>query len=171
MDRATKQTHVDALRDIFGQAQVVIVTQQNGMTVAEITDLRSRMRQAGARFKVTKNRLARLALKDSKFTGLADRFKGPTGIAYSKDPVAAAKAVAAFAKDNQKLTILAGSLDGKVLSVSDVDALAKLPSLDQLRGIIIGLVRAPAQKLAAVAQAPAGQLARVFGAYGKKDAA
>lgn len=171
MDRATKQTHVDRLRDIFGKAQVVILTQQNGMTVAEITDLRSRMRQAGARFKVTKNRLARLALKDTKFTGLAERFKGPTGIAYSADPVAAAKAVAAFAKDNQKLTILAGSLDGKVLSVSDVDALAKLPSLDQLRGMIIGLLQAPAQKVARVLQAPAGQLARVFAAYGKKDAA
>jgi large subunit ribosomal protein L10 len=161
---------VAELRDIFGKAALVVVTQSSGMTVAEATDLRKKVRAAGARFKVTKNRLARLALKDTRFSGLADRFKGPTAIAYSTDPVAAAKVVAAYAKDNQKLQIVAGCLAGSVLDRAGVDALAKLPSLDELRGRLIALLQTPATRLAVVAQAPAAQLARVFGAYGKKAA-
>ena len=171
MDRAAKAEQVAQLRDIFGKANLVVVTQSSGLTVAEATDLRKKVRAAGARFKVTKNRLARLSLKDTKFNGLADRFKGPTAIAYSTDPVAAAKVVAAFAKDNKKLTIVAGCLDGSVLDQAGVDTLAKLPSLDELRGRLIGMIQTPAQRLAVLAQAPASQLARVFAAYGKKEAA
>lgn len=171
MDRAAKAEQVSALRDIFGKAALVVVTQSKGLTVAEATDLRKKVRAAGARFKVTKNRLARLALKDTKFSGLADRFKGPTAIAYSTDPVAAAKVVAAYAKTNQKLTIVAGCLDGSMLDAGGVDSLATLPSLDELRARLIALIQTPATRLAVVAGAPASQLARVFGAYGKKEAA
>jgi large subunit ribosomal protein L10 len=171
VDRAAKANQIAALRDIFGKAALVVVTQSSGLTVAEATDLRKKVRAAGARFKVTKNRLARLALKDTRFSGLADRFKGPTAIAYSTDPVAAAKVVAAYVKDNQKLQIVAGCLDGSVLDRAGVDALAKLPSLDELRGRLIALIQTPATRLAVLAQAPAAQLARVFGAYGKKEAA
>jgi large subunit ribosomal protein L10 len=162
---------VAELHDIFGQASLVVVTQSSGMTVAEATDLRQKVRAAGAKFKVTKNRLARLALKDTKFSGLADRFKGPTAIAFSTDPVAAAKVVSAYAKDNQKLQIVAGCLDGDLLDAEQVDTLAKLPSLDELRGRLIALIQTPATRLAVVAGAPASQLARVFGAYGEKEAA
>jgi len=162
---------VAELHDIFGKASLVVVTQSSGMTVAESTDLRQKVRAAGAKFKVTKNRLARLALKDTKFSGLADRFKGPTAIAYSTDPVAAAKVVAAYAKTNQKLQIVAGCLDGGLLDAAGVDSLATLPSLDELRGRLIALLQTPATRLAVVSGAPASQLARVFGAYGKKEAA
>ncbi len=171
MDRAAKAEQVSALRDIFGKAALVVVTQSSGMTVQEATDLRKKVRAAGARFKVTKNRLARLALKDTKFSGLADRFKGPTAIAYSTDPVAAAKVVAAYAKTNQKLQIVAGCLDGSLLDAAGVDSLATLPSLDELRARLIALLQTPATRLAVLAGAPASQLARVFGAYGKKEAA
>jgi large subunit ribosomal protein L10 len=171
VDRAAKADLVAELRGIFGKASLVVVTQSSGMTVGEATDLRKKVRAAGARFKVTKNRLARLALKDTQFSGLADRFKGPTAIAYSTDPVAAAKVVAAYAKTNQKLQIVAGCLDGAMLDPAGVDALAVLPSLDELRSRLIALIQTPATRLAVVAQAPAAQLARVFGAYGKKEAA
>ncbi len=168
MDRTAKANQVARLRDIFGKANLVVVTQASGMTVTEVTDLRRRMRTAGARFKVTKNRLARIALKDTKFSGLADRFKGPTAIAYSTDPVAAAKGVTAFSRDNQKLTILAGCLDGKLLDRAAVDDLSRLPSLDDLRAKLIAMIQTPATRLAVITAAPAAQLARVFGAYGKK---
>jgi large subunit ribosomal protein L10 len=171
VDRAAKAEQVAELHGIFGKATLVVVTLSSGMTVGEATDLRKKVRAAGARFKVTKNRLARLALKDTKFSGLADRFKGPTAIAYSTDPVAAAKVVAAYAKGNQKLQIVAGCLDGSVLDAAGVDALATLPSLDELRGRLIALLQTPATRLAVLTQAPAAQLARVFGAYGKKEAA
>lgn len=168
--RAVKADQVAELRDVFAKASVVIVTQPKGLTVAEATDLRRRMRQAGARFKVTKNTLARLALKDTRFGGLSDRFKGETAIAYSTDPVAAAKVVMGYAKDNPKLAVLAGCFEGQVMDKAGVEALSTLPSLDELRGKIVGILQAPAQRLAVLAQAPAGQLARVFGAYGKKAA-
>jgi large subunit ribosomal protein L10 len=171
VDRAAKADQVAKLRDIFGKASLVIVTQAAGMTVLEMTDLRRKMRASGARFKVTKNRLARLALKDTKFSGLADRFKGPTAIAYSADPVAAAKVAVGYAKDNQKLLVVGGCLDGKLLDKSGVDGLSKLPSLDELRARLIALVQTPATRLVTITQAPAAQLTRVFGAYGKKPAA
>jgi large subunit ribosomal protein L10 len=171
VDRAAKANQIAELRGIFGKANLVVLTQASGMTVAETSDLRRRMRGAGALFKVTKNRLARLALADTKFSGLADRFKGPTAIAYSTDPVAAAKVVASFIRDNQKLQIVAGCLDGQVMDRAGVDELSKLPSLDELRAKLIALVQTPATRMAVVLAAPAGQLARVFAAYGEKEAA
>ncbi len=169
MDRSTKEKHVEQMRDIFQSAELVVLTHQNGLTVAQVSDLRAKMRDAGARFKVTKNRLAKLALEDTKFSALADQFTGPTAIATSQDPVAAAKVAVEFAKTNDKLVIIGGCLDERVLSGDDIGALAKLPSLDELRAKIIGLLQAPATKVATVLQAPAGQLARVFGAYGAKQ--
>jgi large subunit ribosomal protein L10 len=171
VDRAAKANQVAQLRDIFGKASLVVVTQASGMTVAEMTDLRRRMRATGARFKVTKNRLARLALKDTRFSGLADRFKGPTAIAYSADPVAAAKVVVGYTKDSRKLQVIGGCLDGKLLDKAGIDDLSKLPSLDELRARLIALIQTPASRLVTITQAPAAQLARVFGAYGKKQTA
>jgi large subunit ribosomal protein L10 len=127
------------------------------------------MREAGGSFKVTKNRLAKIALKGTKFEGLADQFTGPTAIAVSSDPVAAAKIAVEFAKKNEKLQIICGSLETESLDADAVKALAKLPSLDELRGKLIGLIQAPATKIAGVLQAPGGQLARVFGAYGSSE--
>lgn len=169
MDRGKKEALVAELRQTFDENELVVVTHQSGLTVAEASDLRRKMREAGARFKVTKNRLAKLALKDTKFEHLTDDFTGPTAIAVSVDPVAAAKVAVEFANKNDKLQIVSGALGEKGLDADGVKALAKLPSLDELRGKIVGLLQAPAGKLASVTQAPAGQLARVFGAYAAKD--
>lgn len=171
MDRSQKHDLVESLQKMFSESTLVVVTQQTGLTVAEVTDLRRRMRTAGATFKVTKNRLARLALKDTPYKQLAPLFTGPTAIACSKDPVAAAKIAVTFADSNEKLIILGGSLGEKELDVAAVKTLATLPSIDALRAKLIGLVQAPATKIAGVLQAPAGQLARVFGAYGAKGEA
>ena len=159
---------VHSLHLSLAEAAVLVVTHQSGMTVAEVTDLRRQMRAAGASFKVTKNRLARLALKGTRFEGLVSLFTGPTAIAYSADPVVAAKVAVEFANSNEKLVIVGGGLGERVLDQSGIKALAKLPSLTELRGRIAGLLQAPAAKLAGVLQAPAGQLARVFQAYGSK---
>ena len=169
MDRGKKEALVAELRQTFDENELVVVTHQNGLTVAEASDLRRKMRDAGARFKVTKNRLAKLALKGTKFEHLTDQFSGPTAIAVSVDPVAAAKVAVEFANKNDKLAIVSGALGDKELDANSVKALAKLPSLDELRGTIIGLLQAPAGKLARVTQAPAAQLARVFSAYATKD--
>jgi large subunit ribosomal protein L10 len=140
------------------------------MTVAQMGDLRLRLRKAGASFRVAKNRLAVRAVEGTQAKGIADLFKGPTGIAYSKDPVAAPKVLVAYAKENDKLKILGGVAVGAVLNPDGVKALAELPSLDQLRGKIIGLLQAPATKIAGVLQAPAGSLARVISAHANKAA-
>lgn len=169
MDRGKKEALVAELRQTFDENELLVITHQVGLTVAEASDLRRKMREAGARFKVTKNRLVKLALKDTKFEHLVDDFSGPTAIAVSVDPVAAAKVAVEFANKNDKLTIVSGALGEKGLDVDSVKALAKLPSLDGLRGMIVGLLQAPAGKLARVTQAPAAQLARVFGAYAAKD--
>ena len=171
MDRSQKEQTVATLHQTFQDAGLVVVAHQTGLTVAESSDLRRRMRQAGATFKVTKNRLTLRALEGTPFTGLAPLFVGPTVIAYSTDPIAAAKVAVGFAKQNDKLVILGGGFGEEVLDADAVKALAALPSLDELRAKMIGLLQAPATKIATVLQAPAGQLARVLGAYGSKDAA
>lgn len=171
VDRKEKSELVAALHEKFVEAGSVVVTHNKGLTVAEMTALRRKIRDAGASFKVTKNRLTRLALAGTKFEGLDGLFTGPTAIAYAKDPVAAAKAVADFAKGNDKLVILGGALPGNVLGVEGVQALATLPSLDELRGKLVGMIQTPATRIAGVLQAPGGQIARVLGAKAKKDEA
>lgn len=172
MDRSEKQQLVTSLHQTLKTAELVVITQQSGLTVAEATNLRRQMRQAGAGFKVTKNRLARLALEGTKFEGLKSMFTGPTAIAYSADPIAAAKVAVTYANSNDKLKIVGGAMGGQVLDLNGVKALATLPSLDELRGRIIGVLAAPATKVAAVLQAPAAKLARVLSAYASKgDAA
>lgn len=171
MDRAEKQDLVASMHEVFSSAAAVVVVHYDGLSVSEITALRASMREVGATLKVTKNRLTRLALKGTEYEGIADLFNGPTAIGYADDAVSAAKALSKYAKGNEKLRILGGGMGETVLDVNGVKALADLPSLDELRGKLVGLLQAPAQKLASVTQAPAGQLARVFGAYGNKDAA
>jgi large subunit ribosomal protein L10 len=171
VDRAQKERLVADLNKTFRDMTLVVVTHQTGLTVAEATDLRRRIRAAGASFKVTKNRLTRLALEGTKFQALQSLLTGPTAMAYSADPVAAAKVCVEFAKKNDKLTIVGGALGEQALDVEGIKALARLPSLDELRGKLVGLLQAPAVKLAGVTQAPAGQLARVFSAYGSQNEA
>ena len=169
MNRSEKAEAVAELNRTFMDASLVVVTRQSGLTVQEVTDLRRKVRAAGASYKVAKNSLTLRALEGTAFTALGPLFKGPTAIAYSKDPVAAAKVVSAFAKGNEKLTIVGGALGENTLDVAGVQALASLPSLDALRAKIIGLLQAPATKVAGVLAAPAGQVARVFSAYGAKE--
>ncbi|MFN3233773.1 MAG: 50S ribosomal protein L10 [Alphaproteobacteria bacterium] len=171
MDRTQKTELVAELRDVFEDAAAVVVTHYSGLTVAEMTDLRTQMRDAGARFRVTKNRLTKLALEDTPCSPIAHLFTGPTAIAYSDDPVAAAKASVAFAKENDKLIVLGGMMGETELDVSGVKSLASMPSLDELRAKLVGMLNTPATRIAGVTQAPAGQLARVFGAYGSSEAA
>ena len=167
MDRTEKREFVASLADVFAQTSMVVVTQNKGMTVAEVTLLRTKMRAAGATFKVAKNRLAVLALDGTRFDGIAPLLKGPTALAWSHDPVAVAKAAVEFAKTNEKLVLIGGALGSQLLDADGVKALAELPSLDALRAKLLGLLAAPATRIAGVLQAPAGQLARVFGAYAK----
>ena len=171
MDRATKEQLVSVMNKTFQDSTLVVVTHQSGLTVAEATDLRRQIRDAGASFKVTKNRLTRLALEGTKFQALQSLLTGPTAMAFSLDPVAAAKVCVEFANKNDKLTIIGGALGEQMLDPEGVKGLAKLPSLDELRGTLVGLLQAPATKLAGVTQAPAGQLARVFSAYGSQGEA
>lgn len=171
MDRSHKQLLVEALHQDLSETVCLVVTHQTGLSVAEATRLRREVRGAGARFRVTKNRLAKRALEGTPFAGLAPLFTGPTAIAFSHDPVAAARAAVEFANRNDKLTIVGGSLDGRPLDAAGVRALAALPSLDELRGKIIGLVQAPATKLAGLLQAPGGQLARLLAAHAEADGA
>ena len=171
MDRARKEELVVELNGAFADAALVVVTHQSGLTVAESTDLRRRMREAGASFKVTKNRLVKLALVGTPYEGIADLFEGPTAIAYSADPVVAARVAVAFSKENDKLVVIGGAMAEDRLDEAGVKALAMLPSLDDLRGRLIGLLNAPATKVAGVLQAPAGQLARVLSAHAEQDEA
>ncbi|MDA0231384.1 MAG: 50S ribosomal protein L10 [Proteobacteria bacterium] len=171
MDRTQKEKAVTGLREVFESAHLVVVTQFSGLTVAEATDLRSKMRDAGANFRVTKNRLALRALEGTTFKDISGLFTGATAIAYSKDAVAAARVAVEYAKKNNKLVVVGGALDGDMLNVDRVRALAALPSLDQLRGQLVGLIQAPATRIAGVVQAPAAQLARVLNAYAEKSEA
>jgi large subunit ribosomal protein L10 len=169
VSRANKQAYLDQLHTDLAGAGSVVVAHYKGLTVAEVTDLRRKVTAAGAKFKVTKNTLTRLALKNTEFEGVTDLFTGPTAVAYSADPVAAAKVVVNFAKDNDKLVVLGGALGSQRLDVKGVESLASMPSLDELRGKIIGLLNAPATKLAQILQAPAGQVARVINAKSQQS--
>ena len=171
MDRSQKSDAVAQLNANLSEVGVVVVTRNLGLTVAQSTDLRGKMREAGASYKVAKNSLAKLALKDTAYEGIGEHLTGPTALAYSEDPVAAAKAAVEFAKTNDKLEIVGGSMGGQMLDEAGIRALASLPSLDELRAKLVGLVNAPATKIAQVVNAPAAKLARVFGAYAAKDAA
>ncbi len=171
MDRAQKQDAIETLKSDFAGAGAVVVTHYMGLTVAEMTDLRGRLRQEGAQLKVVKNTLVKKALDGSIGEQGDALFKGPVAIAFAPDPVSAAKIATEYAKGNDKFTVIGGFMGEKVLDKASVTALATLPSLDQLRAKLIGLLQAPATKVAGVLQAPAGQLARVMGAYAAKDAA
>ena len=171
MERAEKREVVTALHDVFAKTGVVVVAHYAGLTVSAMTKLRSEMRGAGGQVKVAKNRLVKLALEGTDAKGIADLLKGPTCLAFSADPVAAPKIAVKFAKANEKFVILGGAMGKTVLDAKGVNSLADLPSLDELRGKLIGLLQAPASKIARTLNEPGAQLARVFGAYGNKDAA
>lgn len=171
MDKAEKKELVSALNGIFGSAGVVVVAHYSGLTVAQMQDLRKQMAVAGANVKVAKNRLAKIALEGTEVASLGPLLKGPTLLAFSSDPVAAAKVAVNFSKANDKLVILGGAMGATSLDANGVKALATMPSLDELRAKLVGLVQAPATKVAQLVNAPASKLARVFGAYAKSDAA
>jgi large subunit ribosomal protein L10 len=171
MDRAQKAESIETLKGVFAEAGSVVVTHNLGLTVAEMEDLRGRLRSAGGAFKVVKNRLALKALEADEASAYRGLFKGPVGIAYANDPATAAKVSTEFAKGNDKFVIVGGFMGETVVDAKGVESLSKLPSLDEIRASLIGLINAPATKIAGVLQAPAGQLARVFNAYATKDAA
>jgi large subunit ribosomal protein L10 len=170
VDRAEKQAMVTMLQDVFQSAGAVIVAHYAGLTVADMTELRVKMKDAGGSVKVAKNRLAKLALKDTEADHISDLLQGPTLLAYSEDPVAAPKVIAEFAKTHENLVILGGAMGATHLDVDGVKKLATMPSLDELRAKIVGMINAPATRIAQVVNAPAGQLARVFKAYSDKAA-
>ncbi len=171
MDRAEKKAFVTTLHGVLQQTSVVVVAQYSGLTVAQMQTLRKRMREVGANVQVTKNRLTKIALEGTEVASIGSLLKGPTLLAYSEDPVAAPKAAVAFAKDHDKLVILGGAMGKTALNPESVKSLATLPSLDELRAKLIGLIQAPATKLAQLTTAPASKLARVVQAYADKDAA
>jgi large subunit ribosomal protein L10 len=171
LDRAEKREVVSSLHDVFAQTGVVVVAHYAGLTVADMTKLRREMQDAGGKVKVAKNRLVKLALEGTDAHGIADLLKGPTCVAYSADPVAAPKVAVKFAKANEKFVILGGAMGPNVLDAKGVGSLASLPSLDELRGKLIGLIQAPASKIARTINEPGAQLARVFAARGKQEAA
>jgi|SRR6516162_8276062 len=170
VDRTQKQQLVETLRQVFADAACVVVTHQSGLDVAEATQFRRQVRNAGASFRVTKNRLARRALVGTAFEPLSPLFAGPTAIAFSRDPVVAAKVVVEFANRNNKLTIVGGGLAGQEMDVAGVRELASLPSLDELRAKLVGLLKTPGTRLAVVLQATAGQIARVLAAHAEHRA-
>lgn len=168
MNRGEKQALVDALRSDLVDQGLLVVTQQSGLTVSETQTLRRKMRESAACYKVAKNTLIHLAVKGTAYESVQDHLKGPTAIAYSKDPVAAARVAVEFSKTNEKLKVVCGVLGDRFMDAQGVKALASLPSLNELRGKIIGVIQAPAMKVAGVLAAPAGQLARVMSAYANK---
>ena len=160
MNREEKTELLNMLHEVFSNAESVVITEYLGLTVAEADELRNKVRDAGASLRVTKNRIARLAVKDTKFEGLADLFKGPVAMAYASDPISACKACVEFAKNNEKLVIVGGALSDKALTLDEIKELAAIPSMDELRAKLVGLI-----------QAPAAKLARVTKAYSEKEAA
>jgi large subunit ribosomal protein L10 len=171
VDRTEKREFVAGLNQALAATSMIVVTRNAGLTVAEATDLRRKMGAAGATYKVAKNRLAHLALQGTRFNGIAPLLKGPTALAWSADPVAVAKTAVEFAKTNEKFVLIGGALGAQTLDADGIRALAELPSLDVLRAKLVGMIATPATRIAGVLQAPAGQLARVFGAFAKKDEA
>ena len=171
MDRTEKREFVASLGLVFAEASMVVVTQNNGLTVAEVSDLRRKMRASGSTYKVAKNRLAVLALDGTRFDGIKPMLKGPTALAWSQDPVAVAKTAVDYAKTNEKFVVIGGALGTQMLNADGIKALADLPSLDALRARLVGMIQTPGTRIAGVLAAPAGQLARVFGAYANKDEA
>jgi large subunit ribosomal protein L10 len=171
MDRSQKADSVAELNRTFGEVGVVVITRNLGMTVKQSTDLRNKMREAGASYKVSKNKLAKIAADGTDYAAIADLLTGPTALATSIDPVAAAKVAVEFAKTNDKLEIVGGAMGKQLLDQEGIKALASLPSLDELRGKLVGLIVAPATKLATITQAPAAQIARVLSAHAEKQAA
>ncbi|HWJ69531.1 MAG TPA: 50S ribosomal protein L10 [Sphingobium sp.] len=171
MNRNEKTEVVSALHESLKEMGVVVVTRNLGLSVAQSTQLRQKMREVGATYKVTKNRLAKIAVEGTDYVAIGDLLVGPIGLATSADPVAAAKVAVDFAKTNDKLEIVGGAMGAQLLDADGIKALAALPSLDQMRATLIGLIQAPATKLAVVTKEPAAQLARVFNAYAEKDAA
>jgi len=171
LDRTEKREFIAHLAAVFADTSFVLVAQNKGLTVAEVSNLRRRMREAGATYKVAKNRLATLALDGTRFQGVAPLLRGPTALAWSTDPVAVAKTAVEFAKGNDKFVILGGALGVQTLNLDGVKALAELPSLETLRAQLLGLIQTPATRIAGVLQAPGSQLARVFAAFAKKDEA
>lgn len=171
MNRTEKSELISDLNKKLVASSVVLVAHYKGLTVAEITDLRVKVRNIGAGFKVTKNKLTQRALAQTPFEPIAKMFVGPTAIAYSSDPVAVAKVLAEFAKANEKLVLLGGAFGATLLNGDQVVALSKMPSLDELRAKIVGMIQTPARRIATLLQAPAGQIARVVGAHSRKEAA
>jgi len=171
LDRTEKREFVAALSSVLADTSIVIVTRNAGLTVADVTKLRRQMREAGATFKVAKNRLATLALAGSQFEGIVPLLKGPTALAWCRDPVAVAKTALEFAKTNEKFVVLGGAIGSQTLDVAGIKALSELPSLETLRAGLLGMIQTPATRIAGVLQAPGGQLARVLAAYAKKDEA
>ena len=171
MDRTEKRAFVDSMVNVFGETSFVLVAQNKGLTVAAVDDLRRKMKAAGATYKVAKNRLASRALDGTRFQGIQPLLKGPTALAWSRDPVAVAKTAVEFAKTNDKFVILGGALGTQNLTLEGVKSLAELPSLETLRAQFVGLIQTPATRIAGVVAAPASQLARVLKAYAEKDAA
>jgi len=168
VDRTQKEQAVAELNETFTQSGLVVVTHYKGMTVAEMTDLRAKMREENATVKVTKNRLAQRALEGTGYEGLSEMFSGPTAVAVSEDPISAAKVAYNYAKDNEKLVILGGAMGDTILDQKGVEALAKLPSLDEVRGKLVAMLSTPATRIATVSGAPATQIARVLKAYAEK---
>ncbi|MEE8657477.1 50S ribosomal protein L10 [Acetobacteraceae bacterium EV16G] len=171
LDRQEKRAFVAFLAEVFASTSIVIVTENKGLTVADVTELRRRIRATGSTYKVAKNRLVSRALEGTQFDGIAPLLKGPTALSWGADPAAVAKVLVEFAKTNENLVVLGGALGSQTLDASGVKALAELPSLDELRAKLVGMLNTPATRIAGVVQAPAGQLARVFGAYSKSEAA
>jgi large subunit ribosomal protein L10 len=168
MNRAEKKALIESVNAKLNKADIALVVHNKGLTVAEMTALRAKMREVGAEFKVSKNRLVKLAAKDTKFEAISDLFKGPAAIATSSDPVSVAKGLVEFAKTNERLVIIGGAFGDQKLDIKAIETLAKLPSLDELRAKIVGMLKTPATRIACVLQAPGGQVARVIAAHSKK---
>ena len=168
MNRAEKKALIEATNAKLKNAEIALVVHNKGLTVAEMSDLRSKMREAGAEFKVTKNRLTKIAAKDTPYEQIADLFKGPAAVATAKEPVAVAKGLVDFAKNNEKLVIIGGAFGAQKLDVKAIETLAKLPSLNELRAKIVGMLQTPATRIACVLQAPGSQVARVVAAKAAK---